>query len=282
MINRCKKIICMVCIFLVAPLFHTHAQAHNSSQKGTLAEEYIAASYGTAYGQYFVGGESVGWSINENQHLASKGIVVTFKRSDLDKIFTEEFLESNDIFKLLEDAAKLWSPYVSFQKVDDTAVAHGTVRGINDPSLYTFAAIDSTSPDTDGHLSGKPSWVMVINVGKVIEKTTLAHEVGHVIGLNDLYQHRNYNRIMCGFEDMRLPLAPSYMDIKGAEVILGEHTTHPNRAYAYHGVSSGTKQHAIACTYCHGFIGNGTVIPSLTPCIYTNGNNCAVCNEPRA
>ena len=51
-------------------------------------------------------------------------------------------------------------------------------------------------------------------------QTTLAHEFGHVIGLNDLKQTQNKKYLMYGYSD-RTVSSPTTTDKKGAKKALG-------------------------------------------------------------
>lgn len=48
-------------------------------------------------------------------------------------------------------------------------------------------------------------------------KSTAAHELGHALGLQDLYNAYNREQIMCGYGNRRTATKPSAKDIKGAK-----------------------------------------------------------------
>ena len=58
-----------------------------------------------------------------------------------------------------------------------------------------------------------------------INRTTIAHELGHVIGLADLYEASNINKLMYNAGD-RTTSVPTTSDIWGAKIITGQHSTH--------------------------------------------------------
>ena len=115
--KRKKLFRLVIIVVLCLVTMPNHAFAHSTSQKGILAEEYIAlqTTYdgSTAYGASYVGGETIGWSINEERHLKNDGLTVVYKLAANDIYLTE------DILGLVEDGAKLWNFIATFTR-DDT------------------------------------------------------------------------------------------------------------------------------------------------------------------
>ena len=107
-----KKLRVIVCFLLVAIICLTvagnQASAHNVKQTGTLLEEYISSTHGPLYGKSFVGGETIGWSINEDHHLANAAAVVTFAKS------AKGVSIPNNIINLIIEGANKWDEYVSW------------------------------------------------------------------------------------------------------------------------------------------------------------------------
>lgn len=90
-----------------------------------------------------------------------------------------------------------------------------------------------------------------MNRAKNVTSTTLAHEFGHAIGLNDLYDDQNVNKLMYGVSS-RTVSSPTTSDKWGAKVITGVHTTH-TWAYKYHSTTgTGQNRHVGYCTSCNG------------------------------
>ncbi len=155
--------------------------AHTISQEGILEEEYIAQ-----YGGYYIGGESVGWSIDENYHMGSTSIIYRFEGV------------SEATKALFRTGAEKWSPLVM---IAESPNARGVVREYNfgrqDITARFTNYVEGTSLLT-GHLT---TWDIEFNTNPAVTFTavTAAHELGHVIGLNDLYASlgqftRNYTQ----------------------------------------------------------------------------------------
>lgn len=99
----------------------------------------------------------------------------------------------------------------------------------------------------------------------------MAHEFGHVIGLADLYDSRNKNKLMYG-DFGTSGGVPSTADKNGAKVITGVHTSHSmGGSYAaIWGYPSSTPAHMSFCSTCN--IGR---VEACTPEIGT----CTKCNK---
>ena len=92
--------------------------------------------------------------------------------------------------------------------------------------------------------------------------STLAYELGHAIGLNDLYDDQNVDKLMYGVENYRTVTSPSASDIWGAKVITGVHNTHM-WAYKYHSTTgTGINRHVGCCTSCNG------LSATISDCVY--------------
>lgn len=230
--------------------------AHPASQEGILAK-----TYHSKYERYCVGGESVGWSIDETCHTNGTTLTYSFSSSDsnLDSTYKS----------YVTTGASLWSGTVTIiNKTDGSGV--GEISTYYDPDARTVAYFGEYSSDSSGHLT---SWKIKINRAKNVTSTTLAHEFGHAIGLNDLYDDQNIDKLMYGYSS-RTVSSPTTSDKWGAKVITGVHTTH-TWAYKYHSTTgTGRNQHVGYCTFCNG------LSATVSECVYNSNNICEYCNIP--
>lgn len=97
------------------------------------------------------------------------------------------------------------------------------IHTYSDPNADTNASFYNYTSNSSGHLT---KWSIRMNThhmdGRTAaqNQTTLAHEFGHVIGLNDLEQYANRVYLMYGFES-RSATSPTSTDITGAKKALG-------------------------------------------------------------
>lgn len=246
-----------VCILVVILMLQAspHAFAHSSSQEGILAK-----SCHSKYGGYYIGGESVGWSIDESYHTNGTTLTYSFLTSD-------SYL--NSTYKsYVTTGASRWSGTITItNKTDGSGV--GEISTFNDPDTNTTAKFCEYSSNSSGHLT---SWKIKMNRAKTVTATTLAHEFGHAIGLNDLYESRNKNKLMYGISD-RTVTSPTSSDKWGAKVITGVHSSH-TWGYKYYSTNSIGNTHVKYCTSCNGL--------SLVTeqCTYNSNNVCTKCGIP--
>ncbi|MBQ4641891.1 MAG: hypothetical protein IJB47_04700, partial [Oscillospiraceae bacterium] len=220
--------------------------AHPSSQDGILEKTYHKVTAGSY--RDCIGGEDVGWSIDECNHTNETYVTYSFNSSmdDLDKV-------------TVINSANLWNGVVTFQHVSQDGA--GTVRKTDIAILGLPAMTANFNPDSNGHLN---SWEIILNSTVVPQTATIAHEFGHIIGLNDLYESKNINKLMYQW-DNRTSSLPSASDKWGARVIIGQHTSH-TWSYKYHNTTSaGNNQHITSsCTSCGGI----PVQKTISNCIY--------------
>ena len=253
-----KKGFLLLIILLMMTLFPMVLYAHPASQEGILSKSYIEQ-----YEGYDIGGDDVGWSIDEDHHAESSTITYSFDTNDPNL--------TNTYKAYVAVAANTWSGTVTFiNKTDGSGT--GMITTYNDPNDDSVAEFinyrDNT--DNDGHLLG---WTIQINTGKSIEARYIAHELGHAIGLNDLYASASANKLMYGFLTGSAN-APTSSDIWGAKVITGIHTAH-TWGYKYESTSStGANSHVKYCTLCNG------KSPTIKKCTYNANNVCTVCGTP--
>lgn len=182
--------------------------AHPSSQEGVLAK-----TYHEEYGRYCIGGEDIGWSIDEAYHTNGTTLTYSFSSSD-------PFL--SDVYRsFVTTGASRWSGTITIVNRTDGS-GTGEISTYNNPNTYAIANFCEYSPDNSGHLV---SWKIKMNRAYDVTATTLAHEFGHAIGLNDLYENKNINKLMYGFSNCTVT-SPTALDLWGAKVITGSHTSH--------------------------------------------------------
>ena len=243
--------------FLSIPAF-----AHTSSQANILEKEYISD-----YGGYYIGGEGVGWSIDESCHAYNSVIQYHFTTG-----------MSNAWKTKVHNAATLWGSTVSIQ---ETTSSGGTVRVSSFDSDIAASFYDA-NPDSNGHITvSGTSWKIKLNsnYSGTVTKEIIAHEFGHVIGLNDLFAYSNRNKLMYYLDDpdnSNAATAPTTQDKRGAEVITGSHTSHTWAYRFYRQNSSGQNQHERYCSYCKGIKKS-----SIENCSYSGSVFCTKCGIPQ-
>ncbi|KIR03893.1 hypothetical protein P261_02708 [Lachnospiraceae bacterium TWA4] len=207
-----KKIIRKHILYILVVLFifssSPHVFAHSSSQEGILAKTYHS------YGGYYIGGEDVGWSIDEGLH--TNGTTLTYSFSS-----TDTYL--NSIYKsYVASGVSKWSGTVNIiNKTDGSGT--GQISTMNSPNTGTVAMFCKASANSStGHLT---SWQIVMNRAYTQSAVVLAHELGHAIGLNDLYASKNSGKLMYGYTS-GTATSPTTSDKWGAKVITGGHSSH--------------------------------------------------------
>jgi len=252
-----KTIVWIVALILIAQTAPV-AFAHNTSQEGILSKSYIS---GGAYNNYYIGGEGVGWSIDEKYHTNGTTITYSFDNSD-------PYLAPYKANVIA--GANKWSGTVSIiQKTDGSGM--GKIYTVNRPDKSYYARFANYKANSAGHLT---KWDIQINRARPAPTVAMfAHEFGHVIGLNDLFSYSNRFKIMYGY-DTGLATAPTAADKWGAKVITGSHTTH-TWGYTYHSTNSAGNKHVDCCTVCNGW---GFVIEQ---CTYNANNVCTKCGIPK-
>ncbi|MBQ2900326.1 MAG: snapalysin family zinc-dependent metalloprotease [Agathobacter sp.] len=192
------KIIPVFSIILLF-VFVSPVYAHTTSQIGVLEQTYHT---NPNYQDYYVGGEEVGWSIDETLHTNGTSITYSFA-------ITDPYLETAYKVYAIEGASK-WNGIVNItNKLDGTG--KGIIKTYNEENSGTVDRFRGAYTDANGHLT---SWIIEMNRSYNVTSTTLAHEFGHVIGLNDLYASKNTNKLMYGYSS-RSVSSPPYYRLKG-------------------------------------------------------------------
>ena len=268
---NCKhllKLCSCILAFLILIQANIHASAHSTSQAGILAKYYIGNN-NCPYKGWYIGGEDVGWGINESAHASNSTITYSFSNDP--KL-------SSTLKSYVRSGAAKWSGTATInEKLDGTGVG----------SIMTFyngesniAALTAISAGNNGHLV----WFdMSINRAKTISAVTIAHEFGHALGLTDLYEGENVNKLMY-YTQASTANNPTTADKRGARVITGQHISHL-WAYRYYGtLSNGKNQHVKYCTSCGGFAckSPSNSAPMVATCTYKgSSNNCTICGTPK-
>lgn len=231
------------------------ASAHPSSQEGILSQAYDDNT-----GRYYIGGESVGWSIDEKNH--TNGTTLTYKYITSDSTATQLVLAGMDI----------WKGYATFKQSSSGTGTFGLFSDESGSSDNVNAKFHNYVSDSSGHLK---EWKIDINIAKLhsITGITIAHEIGHAFGLNDLYDSSNRDKLMYGINANRTATCLHQRDIQGFQVITGVHTSH-TWAYKHYAKPSSTNYHIKYCKICNGLT---TVIEG---CTYNPNNICIKCGVP--
>ncbi len=233
--------------------------AHETSQEGILAKSYMKE-----YGDYYIGGEDIGWSIDEKHHSEEDYITYSFALGDN---------PLNNYKECVKDAADKWAGTVIIgERIDGSGT--GKFR-----TYYGYVGVVAQFceyvSDNNGHLT---SWEIKLNLNNadLINETVIAHELGHVIGLNDLYEPKNNDKLMFGIATSCTATSPTTYDKLGAQVITGQHTTH-SWGYKYYSTSGqGSNSHVQYCTVCKGHRAN-----SVANCVYNLRKICIYCGIPQ-
>ncbi len=223
-------------LVVVTLLFYSmlNANAHSTSQDGIL-ESYVHP----VYGYECIGSEDIGWSVDEKYHSNTVTIYYFF-----DNV-------SNINMQNIRAGVQKWIPWVTFQESSAGTgrfADYDFERSDINASFKNYA--EGTNADT-GHIS---TWEIHLNTNIDVNMNAVivAHELGHVIGLNDLYSNHNQNKLMY-YSDASTATAPTELDLWGAKVILGIHNTHSFDEYRYWGKdTNGNHYHVQYCSDCNG------------------------------
>lgn len=234
--------------------------AHVVSQEGILEKSYHDNFLSPWKGYYF-GGENVGWYFHDQRH--TNGNTVQF--------YFDTTVSSSYKTKTRE-AIAMWSEVVNFSEVTTNySNLNCLVHQYYDPDRVEITTVESSQVDSSGHYT---KWILKINTYYSPTNAEIAHEFGHIIGLLDLVNSKNKNKLMY-YERDRTAKAPASIEIAGGRVCVGMHSTHTWK-YKYYGSVAGN-QHREVCTYCGG-VHYGTT----QPCRYNAQGRCVVCGSINA
>lgn len=249
----------MICLLVVIMVTQTNplALAHSISQEGILAKTPV----GGGYTGYYIGGDNVGWSIDEDFHTNGASLTYHFSNSD-------SYLSSQYKAYVTNGASK-WSGTVTITQ-KSYGSGTGEICTFYNASSGVYAAFDDYKANSSGHLT---SWKIMMNRARALDSTILAHEFGHAIGLNDLYGSQSTGKLMYGYIS-GTATGPTTSDKWGAKVITGVHSTH-TWGYKYYGTGSDGNYHVKYCTQCRGL----SVV--VEKCTYNADNVCRICGTPK-
>jgi hypothetical protein len=157
------------------------------------------------------GGEMYGYYVDCNNHQASASF--TWNTDIPNSVVAVDY----PYRQAMTSGAGKWSGTVTISNTS-TSSNNGKISTYSDPSTSTLAVFTEYSSDSNGHLT---SWKIKFNKSKMdsftaAEKATVAaHELGHAIGLNDLYLGANSDKLMYGFWPMAS--SPTAKDKEGAK-----------------------------------------------------------------
>ena len=261
-----KKLLALLTAVLLASSVALPVLAHTTSQQGILAK---ASNAGT---HKYYGDEANGWIINEEGH--TNGTVLKYR-------FATNVL--NSVKSLVIGGAAKWTATNQTVTISQDSSAGGVVEMMDLDSSIVAQTV-KTAVDSDGHVT---QWVMTLNTdylitdpddptpSYLITAQDVAHEFGHVIGLRDLKNPANINKIMY-FSNSCTATVPNTWDIRGARLILGRHYSH-TWEYVYYGQNAaGNKRRCRRCSYCQGRKDN-----SIELCSYNAAGVCVLCGEPQ-
>ncbi len=236
-----KKIISITLLFLFLIALSINSLAHPVSQNSTLDTYNIrAADY---LDRYANGGEDIGWGTKTTEGHAG-GTTTTYR-------FNDNITDAHK--NMFRTAVSRWenSTYASMTESSSAIglVAYATFTG--DP--WVVAVADTTDYNSSYHTN---SWLILINVEYMssVTATTLAHEIGHVFGLVDLYEggaSDPYNRDddvnnkgkLMYYSESRTATGPTSSEIRGFNFVTGVHSSH---TWKY-------ENNRKTCIDCHGY-----------------------------
>ncbi len=215
--------------FLISSFMLVTVLAHTVIQTNILQVEYSPR-----YQRYFTGGEQIGWMIDERSHAGTTSIKYRYGSGMTDELKSK-----------ISTGASMWSAVTNIQH----SIFSGNVIKVQQGDTDVVASVTIQSVDEDTHHITR--WEMNINQHHLASVTpdVIAHEFGHVIGLADLYEEYNQDKIMYGINTENF-LSPTQQDLWGAKVILGIHSDHMwSYTYVY---LANSNYHDRVCLECGG------------------------------
>jgi len=244
----------LICLIVSLSFSGLVVNAHNTSWEGVLRKSYISQ-----YGGYYIGGDEVGWSIDEGVHTNGASLTYSFDSTDSNLTPT--------LKNVVRAGAGLWSGTVNIQEKTD-GTGKGLITTYNEAGSGVIAKFCEFTANSSGHLT---AWKIKLNRAHTQNQVVIAHEFGHAIGLNDLYEYRSRYKLMYGY-DTGLANSPTATDIWGAKLITGVHSSH-TWGYKYYSTNSSGNVHIKYCTQC------GGLSYETGQCTYHNGV-CVLCGVP--
>jgi hypothetical protein len=308
----------LIVAFVLNILNFTIVYAHDATQ-----DPRITGLYGS---------ETVGWKINlgarkydstisGSAHNAHYLDAITY---DFDATFTDEFEYLREYF---DNAAKLWSnvqfdgmPFLTIRPRNPNTnespritvnrfsnqLEHPATFDLTKSNIVTISSrLDDNDPHRRHYHWESPATIRLntfdlsSTASADLVTGICAHELGHAIGIGDLYTPNNIDKLMYGDIVGRTGHAPTASDIIGAAIVSGFHT---DKDHKWLVTAATTDQHIhhITCSLCflekidepHAFpAGNFTPCPDdparhFKLCIYCdtkvtyphNPNACTDCD----
>lgn len=155
---------------------------------------------------------NVGWAVSETMGH-SGGTSINYK-------FASDITE--DEKKIFKSAVAKWTSSSAKPTITESTSGKGTITGFRDTaSSAPVGFFTSHSKDSNNHTT---KWEIGFN--RLSNRPTfaiLAHEIGHVFGLRDLYFDENKSKIMYAYTSTTAT-GPTTYDIKGFSIITGKYT----------------------------------------------------------
>ncbi|NQX47733.1 snapalysin family zinc-dependent metalloprotease [Paenibacillus tritici] len=164
-----------------------------------------AHPFGTACNS---GSELFGWSVDCSNHQATNSFSY-YIGSGMDSTYAS----------YVSNGASKWSGTVSISRTF-SVTTNGNIFKYSDPNTSSIATFHNWSSNSSGHLT---QWYIRMNSSQMDymsageNAAVMAHELGHAIGLNDLYTSPNYSQLMYGYSNYPAVTAPTSKDITGAQ-----------------------------------------------------------------
>ncbi len=247
-------VLCLLVFAFVATTVSVAVLAHSNSQQGS-----ISLITNNAMGHVCHGTEAIGWVADPFAHL--NGNYSTFS-------FSASFpADEKDMIRM---GAMGWQSVVNFS---EAASGAGLIFGGYDhnSSCIAFADVSQHTSGTNGHIT---SWKIYFNDLSDATFSVAMHEFGHIIGLCDLYVPSNANKLMY-FSDGGSATQVTTMDLWGAKVITGQHSSHTWEYGFYRSYPDGNT-HRRYCTRCQSW-----EYASEQYCTYDANGICTVCGSHR-
>lgn len=220
---------CLCILLSTQPLF-----AHTTSQSSLFESTYVESLE-----VYCLGTEEIGWILNEHCHIGS-GTEFHFRITNDEGLDVLTTLQEEIIY-----GAELWAPYV---QITTNTTSDNHIYLTSSLSMNYLALFICYNDNTYGHHA---NWDILLNTKQQgnLDRSAIAHELGHAIGLSDLSESINSDKLMY-LSNYCTATAPTTSDIWGAKIITGQHSTHTwaSDPYTVH-----------TCTDCGGY---GTHIPT--------------------
>lgn len=223
--NNWKKIFAL--IMLICGVF-VGVSYHEKSESLAYTQNYLET--------YFKCDSKTGWVYSaRSKHMGSKETTYRMGSESVKALY----------MSYMTNGAALWGSYVD---VTYSSSSMGYVYNVTD-STSNVLANTSTSAGTDGITTG---WTIKINSYLFDSKSTagknriIAHELGHVFGLGDLYDSADSGKIMYGIYNETS--AVNTYDIKGMTVVTEAHTHASYCPVIYEKYTS--SKHKVRCTSC--------------------------------